>query len=184
MIEDGVISLNNSVVKLAYIKCSELSHAAKAFEKCDPTYRPKYRSYYHGSRSPEEEETKKEQEGAPVMLLTNYIRPADKRQPGDKRCIRFNSKKCHGIMEKLQFVPMSLNCHPRTSLYHLKIWTGFVTTVHQYKDKIMLCPNVACGILKINANLDTLNDTLNMDDVIVLLDDGHNTCRLLITPRS
>ena len=48
----------------------------------------------------------------------------------------------------------------------------------------MLFPNVACSILKINANLNTLNDALNVDDVIVLLNNGHNTCRLPITPRS
>ena len=83
MIEDAVISNKGSVVKLAYIKYSEQSHAAKAFKKCDTTYRPKYTGFYHGSHSSKKEETKKEQEGAHFMLLTNYIGPVDKRQPGD-----------------------------------------------------------------------------------------------------
>ena len=36
------------------------------------------------------------------------------------------------------------------------------------------CPNAACGILKINAILDTIDDALNTDDVIILLGNGHN----------
>ena len=52
----------------------------------------------------------------------------------------------------------------------------------EYKSEIMLCPNVANGILKINVNLNTLINALNVDDVIVLLGDVHNTCRLPITP--
>ena len=45
----------------------------------------------------------------------------------------------------------------------------------------MFCPDVACGILKITANLDTFNNTLNADDLIVLLGDTHNTRRALTT---
>ena len=43
-----------------------------------------YSNYYTGSPSPEEEDPKKEQKEAPVMLLTNYI----KRKPGDKDASR------------------------------------------------------------------------------------------------
>ena len=38
MIEKQTISTNVGIVKLAYIKYSELSHVAKAFEKCNPTH--------------------------------------------------------------------------------------------------------------------------------------------------
>ena len=61
MIEEQMIGTNVGIVKMAYTKCSQFSHAAKAFEKCDVTYRPKYSGYYHGSHSSEEEETKKDQ---------------------------------------------------------------------------------------------------------------------------
>ena len=98
MIEDEeVISTNDIVLKVQtrYVRYSELSHAAKAFEECNPAYGPKYNGYYRFSHSSEEE--------APVMLLTNDIKPADKINTGDKNCIRFRSKQFHGIIEKLQF---------------------------------------------------------------------------------
>ena len=125
--------MNVGIVKLAYIKYSELSHATRAFEEWGPTYRPKYSGYYHSSHRTEEDETKKEQEGAAIMLLTNFIMPADKKKPGDNNCIRFHSKQFHGIMKKLQFVLMSKYGQPPTALQYLKIWPNYVTTFDKYK---------------------------------------------------
>ena len=100
------------------------------------------------------ETTLQEQEGAPILLFTNYIKPANKRKPGYKILIRFQSKHFHGIMEKLQFVPMIGNNQPPTALHHLENWPGYIATVQEYESKVMLCPNVARGIIKINASLE------------------------------
>ena len=40
------------------------------------------------------------------MLLTHYIRPADKIKPGEKNGIRFHSKHFYGIMDE-QELPTS-----------------------------------------------------------------------------
>ena len=53
-----------------------------------------------------------------------------------------------------------------TALHHLNI---YVPTIHEYEGEFMLCPDITCGTLKINANLHTLEDALNMDDIIILL---------------
>ena len=78
MIENARPSTNSGVIKMASVKYSELSHAAQAFEGCDPKYKPKYSGYNRGSKCPEEEETKTEQEETPFMLLTDYIKPSNK----------------------------------------------------------------------------------------------------------
>ena len=66
-------------------------------------------------------------------------------------------------MKKLQFIPMSWNRRHLTALHQLEIWPGYITTVHKYKGNVTLLPDVACGILKIDASLDTHDDTLNVD---------------------
>ena len=63
-----------------------------------------------------------------------------------------------------------------TALHHFETWPGYVTTTHEYnKGEVMLCLDVICGTLRINVNLDTLNDALNVDNIIFLLSNAYNT---------
>ena len=115
-------STNNDIFKLASVQYLELSHTAKAFEECDPTYRPKYSGYYRSSSSLAEEATQKEQEESLVTLLTNYIKPAYKKQEGDKECTRFPRKQYHKIMKILHFIPMTGHRKPVKALHHPQLY--------------------------------------------------------------
>ena len=58
---------------------------------------------------------------------------------------------------------MSGNRQPLTTLHHLEFLPGYVTPLHKYKGDVILCPDAARGILKINVSLDTIDEAINAD---------------------
>ena len=83
-----------------------------------------------------------------------------------KECNRFCNKQ-NTVHSKLEF-PITGHFKPVTALHHLKIWPINVTTIHKFKGKVMPIPMSPEVPSKINTNLDTLDNALNVNDVIII----------------
>ena len=76
MVKDKVTntSSGSGYVKLVHVQFSQFSHAVKASEGCDPSYKPKYSGHYAGPSSLEDKQfnteklVSKRSEGPPVFI--------------------------------------------------------------------------------------------------------------------
>ena len=51
----------------------------------------------------------------------------------------------------------------------VEIWPGYATLVNKDKKSVILCPDVTSGIFDINASPGTVGNTLNKNEVAVVI---------------
>ena len=106
---NAVTSTNNNVVRLTFVQYSELSHAAKAFEECNPAYRPKKERLLPRLQQPGREGKPERESGGPRQI-THKIHKAR---------IRLIRNAPDFTANRIQFIPITGHRKTVTALHHL-----------------------------------------------------------------
>jgi len=105
-------------------------------------------------------ESKRESDGTIVVItikLTNEV------QPSDPSYMQFFNIILRSAMEKLQLEEIRRNYFdPKAAVtlaaHKLEIWPGYVTSIRQHEEQIMLCCEVSCKVLRTDTVYDQIQE--------------------------